>query len=123
MRSNILIDKAKYVDVVMAMYNLIEYSDNYSKTSESFGTILQRWPKWWITRSEWFKYKTKIRGKTSAVGNTKNVKTAMSWKYLSNFWRTIEMPLINYETNLILTWSADCVISSVTGETEFIFLS
>ena len=35
MRSNILIDKAKYVDVVMAMYNLIEYSDNYSKTSGS----------------------------------------------------------------------------------------
>ena len=76
-----------------------------------------------ITRSEWFKYKTKITGKTSAAGNTKNVKTAMSLKYLSNFWRTIEMPLINYETNLILTWSADCVISSVTGETEFIFLS
>ena len=47
MRSNILIDKAKYVDVVMAMYNLIEYSDNYSKTSESFEAILQRWPKWW----------------------------------------------------------------------------
>ena len=42
MRSNILIDEAKYVDVVMAMYNLIEYSDNYSKTSESFGAILQR---------------------------------------------------------------------------------
>ena len=76
-----------------------------------------------ITRSEWFKYKTKITGKTSAAGNTKNVKTAMSWKYLSNFWRTIEMPLINYETNFILTWSADCVFSSVTGETEFIFLS
>ena len=42
MRSNILIDKAKYVDVVMAMYNLIEYSDNYSKISESFGAVLQR---------------------------------------------------------------------------------
>ena len=76
-----------------------------------------------ITRYESFKDKTKITGKTSAAGNTKDVKTAMSWKYLSNFWRTLEMPLINYETNLILTWSADCVISSVTGETEFIFLS
>ena len=31
-------------------------------------------------------------------------------KYLSNFWRTLEMPLINCEVNLILTWSADCVI-------------
>ena len=32
-------------------------------------------------------------------------------KYLSNFWRTIEMPLINCEINLILTWSANCVIN------------
>ena len=75
-----------------------------------------------ITRSESFKYKTKITGKTSAAGNTKDVKTEMSWKYLSDFWRTLEMSLINYETNLILTWSADCVISGVTGETKFIFL-
>ena len=38
---------------------------------------------------------------------------------LSNFWRTLEMPLINCEINLILTWSEDCVISSTTRETEF----
>ena len=31
-------------------------------------------------------------------------------KYLRNFWRTLEIPLINCEVNLILTWSADCVI-------------
>ena len=34
-------------------------------------------------------------------------------KYLSNFWRTLEMPLINCEVNLILTWSSTCVIASV----------
>ena len=33
-------------------------------------------------------------------------------KYLGNFWRTLEMPLINSEINLILTWSANCVIVS-----------
>ena len=42
----------------------------------------------------------------------------MPIKYLSNFWRTLEMPLINCEINLILTWSEDCVISSATGETK-----
>ena len=40
-------------------------------------------------------------------------------KYLSNFWRTLEMPLINCEVELILTWSKNCVISSGTGETKF----
>ena len=31
-------------------------------------------------------------------------------KYLGNFWRTLEIPLINCEVNLILTWSANCII-------------
>ena len=43
----------------------------------------------------------------------------MPLKYLSKFWRTLELPLINSEVNLILTWSKDCVISSATGETKF----
>ena len=43
----------------------------------------------------------------------------MSLKYLSNFWRTLEMPLINCEVNLILTWSKDCVITNSTGEGKF----
>ena len=40
-------------------------------------------------------------------------------KYLSNFWRTLEMPLINCEVNLILTWSSTCVITDSTGEERF----
>ena len=106
----------------MAMDNLIEYSDNYSKAS---GRLWQYYrddpndPNNTITESESFKYKIKITGKTPADGNTKDVKTAESLKYLSNFWRTLEMPLINCEINLILTWSEDCVISSATGETKF----
>ena len=40
-------------------------------------------------------------------------------KYLSNFWRSLEIPLINCEVNLILTWSLTFIISSATGETKF----
>ena len=40
-------------------------------------------------------------------------------KYLSNFWRTLEMSLINYEVNLILTWSSTCVITNSTGAGTF----
>ena len=58
-------------------------------------------------------------GKTLPAGKTKNVETAVQLKYLSNFWRTLEMPLINCDVNLILTWSKDCVISSATGKTKF----
>ena len=43
----------------------------------------------------------------------------MPLKCLSNFWRTLEMPLINCEINLILIWSENCVIFSVTGDTKF----
>ena len=40
-------------------------------------------------------------------------------KYLSNFWRTLEMPLKNCEVELILTWSKNCVITDSTGEGKF----
>ena len=113
------IDHAEDIGIVMPMYNLIEYSDNYSKT---FGSLWQYYkddPHDNITQSESFKSKIKITGKTPAAGNTKDVEIIVPLKYLSNFWRTLEMPLINCEVNLILTWSKDCVISSATGETKF----
>ena len=37
-------------------------------------------------------------------------------KYLSSFWKTLEMSLINFEVNLILTWSANCVLSTVADQ-------
>ena len=52
-----------------------------------------------------------MTGQTGDDG-TKNVETAIPLKYLSNFWRTLEMPLINCEINLIPTWNANCVIVS-----------
>ena len=58
-------------------------------------------------------------GKTPANGNMRDVEIMVPLKYLSNFWRTLEMPLINCEVNLLLTWSKDCVITSSTGEGKF----
>ena len=72
-----------------------------------------------ITESESFKSKIKITGKTPDDENTKNLKIVVPLKYLSNFWRTLEMPLINCKIILDLTWSKKCVISSAVGKTEF----
>ena len=117
--NNTEIDNAKDIDIVMPMYNLIEYSDNYSKTSGSLWQYYKDDPNDNMADSESFKYKVKITGKTPDIGNTKNVEIIVPLKYLSNFWRTLEMPLINCEVELILTWYKDCVISSATGETKF----
>ena len=117
--NNTQIDNAKYIDVVMSMYNLIEYSDNYSKTLGSLWQYCRDDPNDSTTRSESFTCKNKITGKSLAARNTKDVEIAMSLKYLSNFGRTLEIPLINWEINLILTWSEDCVISSATGIAKF----
>ena len=59
--------------------------------------------------SKSFKYKQKITGGTGN-SSTKNIEIMKSLKCLSNFWRTLEMPLINCEINLIITWSKNCVI-------------
>ena len=67
-----------------------------------------------LADAESFKSKIKIRGKTPKNDNEKDVEIMVPSKYLSNFWRTLEMPLINCEVNLILTWST-CVITNSTG--------
>ena len=117
--NNTEIDTAKDIDIVMPMYNLIEYSDNYSKTSGSLWQYYKDDPNDNLANSESFKYKVKITGKTPNNGNTKDVETIVPLKYLSNFWRTLEMLLINCEVNLLLTWSKDCVITNSTGEGKF----
>ena len=61
----------------------------------------------------------KITAKTPADINTKDIEITILLKYLSSFWRTLEMPLINCEINLIFTWSKNCVISSAARETKF----
>ena len=96
----------------MPMYDLIEYSDNYSKTSRSLWQYYRDKPFLGANggiadfsadhnNNASFKFKTKIAGGTGNDG-TKNVKIMVPLKYLNNFWRALKMPLINCEINLIL---------------------
>ena len=120
--SNSQIDNAKDLDKIMLIYNLIEYSDNYSKTSGSLCQYFRDEPgkadNAAIKYSESFKSKAKITGKPLIMVN-KDVGIAIPLKYLSNFRRTPEMLIINCKINLILTWSANCVITDSTGAVTF----
>ena len=79
------IDNAKDIDIVMPLYNLIEYSDNYSKTSGSLQQYYKDDPNNNLRNSESFKYKVKIKGKTLENGDTKDVEIIVPLKYLSYF--------------------------------------
>ena len=101
----------------MPMYNLIEYSDNCSDASGSL---------WDFKRDETvnnadvtnddnahsFKYKASIIGNFETNGTKNGVKLAVSLKYLSNFWRSLDMPLINCKIELLLKWIENCVLTS-----------
>ena len=117
--NNTQIDNAKDIHIVMSMYNLIEYSDNYAKAIGSLWPYCKDIPARnnnnEITEftagntTNSFNFKAKITGQTGNDG-TKDVEIMVSLKYLSNFWRNLEMPLINCEVNLILTWSSTCAL-------------
>ena len=125
--NNTQTDNAKDIDIIMPMYKLIEYSDNYAKTSGSLwqncmnipagnnNNAIVNFTENNLTDS--FNFKVKITGQTGDDG-TKNVEIMVPLKYLSNFWRTLEMPLINCEINLILTWFANCVIVSTNNANQ-----
>ena len=76
-------DNAQDIDIVMPMYNLIECSDNYSKTSGSLWQYYKDGPNDKITQSESFKSRIKITGTTPAADNTKDVEIIVPLKYLS----------------------------------------
>ena len=94
--NNTQVDNVKHIDAGMPMYNLIEYSDIYSKTSGSLWQCYRDYQNDNRTESKSFKYKIKVTGKTPAGGITKDVKITVTLKKLSNFWRTLEMPLMSY---------------------------
>ena len=102
------VDETDFINITMPMYNLIEYSDNYSDTSGSL---------WQFKRDEIegdvdltvdgnhipnnsssFKYKS------SFITNRNSVKIAVPLKYLSNFWRSLEMSFINCKVKFSWTW-------------------
>ena len=107
----------------MPMHNLIEYSDDYA---DSFASLCQfkrdqsrindagNPNKIALDNSTSFKYKASLLGKaTDADGNDrslKNTKIAVPLKYLSNFFRSLEIPLINFKIHLELNWRNNCVM-------------
>ena len=107
-------DNAEDLDVVMSMYNLLEYSKNYKKTTGSLWNCQRDQPTNPLSaNSESFKYKTNITGNTYNIGDgeaeydankvDKNeTEVVIPLKYLSNFWRSLNIPLINCEVELIL---------------------
>ena len=124
--NGIKIDNADELDVVMAMYNLLEYSKNYKKTTDSLWNYYRDEPtNPPFSNSECFKYKPSITGNTyniAAGGENYNAnkacknetEVAIPLKYLSNFLKSLSVPLINCELELILTWSKNCVLADMT---------
>ena len=116
------VHEADFINITMPMYNLIEYSDNYSDTSGSL---------WQFKRDEVinnadvandnnapsFKYKANLIGNTENNGTKNGVKIVLPLKYLSNFWRSLEMPLTNCKVELSLKWYEECLLTTATTST------
>ena len=128
-----LIEDADDLDIVMPMHNLLKYSKNYRKTigslynyyrdeltnddNDNFADIN-------VVNSEEFKYKNKITGNTYDVNagangydvyknGTQKIELAIPLKYLGNFWRALNIPLISCEVSLELKWDKNCIITSL----------
>ena len=114
--NGVKIDNAEDLNVVMPMYNLLEYSENYKKMTGRLCNYYRDEPSNPLSsNSETFKCKTSITGKTAENNDSlTNVKIVIPLKYLSNFWRSLKIPLINCEVELILTWSTNCVLADIT---------
>ena len=128
-----LIEDADDLDIVIPMYNILEYSKNYRKTIGSFYNYYRHeltndnnnnFANRNVVNSNAFKYKNKIIGNTynvdaAAAGYDANkngmqeVEIAIPLKYLGNFWRALNIPLISCEVSLELKWNKNCVITSL----------
>ena len=124
--NGVKIDNAKDLDVVMLIHNLLEYSKNYRKTTGSLWNYYRPEPSNTLSSdSESFKCKTSITGSTYNVGvgeagydahkvGKNKTGIVIPLKCLSNFWRALNIPLINCEVELILTWPNNCVLADMT---------
>ena len=124
--NGVQIDNAEDLDVLMPMYNLLEYGKNYTKTTGSLWNYYRNEPNsgtnnginYSIMGSKSFDYKTSfIEDGVTHNNLTKNdVKIVVPLKYLSSFWRSLNIlslnTLINCEVALILTWFKNCVLTS-----------
>ena len=128
-----LIEDADDLDIVMPMYNLLEYSKNYRKTIGSLYNYYRdeltndnnnNFANRNVVNSYTFKYKNKIIGNTYNVdagadgydankNGTQTIELAMPLKCLGNFWRALNVPLISCEVSLELKWNKNCIITSL----------
>ena len=129
-----LIEDADDLDIVMSMYNLLEYSKNYRKTIGSLYNYYRdelsddaddnNFDNIKVVNSNTFKYKNKIIGNTYNVdagaqgydvnkNGTQEVELAIPLKYLGNFWRALNIPLISCEVFLELKWDKNCAITTL----------
>ena len=98
------VDTAENLDILMPMYNLIEYSDNYQDSSATLYQYKRDEPPeananddLTVDNSNSFKYKVSLLGNPVVADNIakRSVKVVVPLKYLSNFFSSLEMPLIN----------------------------
>ena len=129
-----LIEDADDLDIAMSMHNLLDYSKNYRKTMGSLYNYYRdelsddaddnNFDNIKVINSNTFKYKNKITGNTYNVNagaqghdvnknGTQEVELAIPLKYLVNFWRALNIPLIGCEVFLELKWDKNCVITSL----------
>ena len=123
------VDTAENLDIAMPMYNLIEYSDNYQDSSATLYQYKRDEPPeenaiadLTVDTLSSFKYKISLlRNPVVANNIAKRIaKVVVPLKYLSNFFRSLEMPLINCNIKLNLTWKKECLLSNQAGNAVFI---
>ena len=112
------VEKAEDLDIVMPMYNLLEYSDNYQDSTGSLYQFKRDEPPDnnadVANNTTSLVYNSKLISGTDDT-NVNNVKLVVPLKYVSNFSRSLEMPLVNCKIDLKLTWHKDCMISSANA--------
>ena len=123
------VDTAENSDITVPMYNLIQYSDNYQDSSATLYQYKRDEPPedgavadLTANNSSYFKYKVSLLGNPVFPNNIAriNMKVVVPLKYLSNFFKSLEMSLINCKIKLNLTWKKECVLSTDNGNTVFI---
>ena len=126
--NDVFVDEANYIYIAMPIYYLIEYSENYSDTSGRLWKFKRNEvpvnnAELTIDNSQSFNYKAALVGKTAnhndGKSSVKDAKIVVPLKYLSNFWRSLEMPLINCKVYLELNWTEECILSSAGNTSKF----
>ena len=124
------VDEADFINITMPMYNLIEYSDNYSDTTGSLWQFrrdeIEEDADLTINNASSFKHKANLIADTVADGANRkkeNVKIAVRLKYLSNFWISLEMPPINCRIEFSLGWYEECILSNNGNTATFTIIN